>query len=75
MLRGVPGIEGSAMADALALSIVDAARTAGVGRSTLYEAIRSGALVARKAGRRTLITRSDLAAWLTSLPTIDAKAA
>jgi len=52
----------------LALGIVDAARAAGVGRSTIYENINSGALKARKAGRRTLILREDLQAWLASFP-------
>jgi excisionase family DNA binding protein len=52
----------------LALGIMDAARAAGVGRSTIYENINSGALKARKAGRRTLIHREDLQAWLASFP-------
>ena len=54
----------------LAISIVDAARAAGVGRSTIYENINSGALKARKAGRRTLILRADLQAWLDSFPAV-----
>lgn len=58
------------MLDTIGLSVVEAARQAGVGRSTLYEAIRSGALTARKAGRRTLITRDDLMAWIGSLPPV-----
>jgi excisionase family DNA binding protein len=57
-------------ADRLAVSIVDAARAAGVGRSTIYENINSGALKARKAGRRTLILRADLQAWLDSFPAV-----
>ena len=52
----------------LALGISEAARAAGVGRSTVFEEINAGRLKARKAGRRTLILRDDLAAWLANLP-------
>jgi excisionase family DNA binding protein len=52
----------------LALGIIEAARAAGIGRSTVFEEINAGRLKARKAGRRTLILRDDLAAWLASLP-------
>ncbi|MER2265195.1 helix-turn-helix domain-containing protein [Methylobacterium oxalidis] len=52
----------------LALGIVEAARAAGIGRSTVFEEINAGRLKARKAGRRTLILRDDLAAWLAALP-------
>lgn len=53
----------------LGRSINAAALKAGVGRSTIYGAINSGALHARKAGRRTLILDADLKTWLNSLPT------
>jgi excisionase family DNA binding protein len=56
----------------LALGILEAARAAGVGRSTIYENINSGQLKARKAGRRTLILRADLQAWLDSFPVLKA---
>ncbi len=52
----------------LAVSIVDAARLAGVGRSTLYSAVQDGALPMRKCGRRSLIFISDIEAWLANLP-------
>jgi excisionase family DNA binding protein len=52
----------------LGRSINAAAIRAGVGRSTVYAAINTGALRARKAGRRTLILDADLQAWLASLP-------
>ena len=51
-------------------SIVDAARTANVGRSTVYAEIKAGRLVARKMGRRTIILNQDLQAWLSTLPTL-----
>jgi excisionase family DNA binding protein len=67
-------MSGHETSERLAVSIVDAARAAGVGRSTIYENINSGALKARKAGRRTLILRSDLEAWLSSFPPVKAAA-
>ena len=56
--------------DCLAVGIMEAARLAGVGRSTIYESINTGDLKARKAGRRTLILRDDLQAWLNSFPPV-----
>jgi excisionase family DNA binding protein len=53
----------------LAVSIEEAARRAGVGRGYLYQQISKGKLRARKAGRRTIIALSDLAAWIEQLPT------
>ena len=52
----------------LALGIIEAARAAGVGRSTILDEINAGRLRARKAGQRTLILREDLHAWLAALP-------
>lgn len=52
----------------LAVSIDQAARRAGVGRGFLYQEIAKGRLRARKAGRRTLVALTDLAAWLEALP-------
>ena len=55
-------------ASALALSPEVAARLIGLGRTKFFELIREGKLRARKVGRRTLILRSDLEAFLASLP-------
>ena len=52
----------------VAHSVGSAAAIAGIGRSTLYAAIRDRRLVARKIGRRTIILVSDLQNWLQSLP-------
>ena len=57
------------MSDALAYSIPEAAKIASVGRSFLYEEIRAGRLIARKARGRTLILHQDLVAYLSDLPT------
>lgn len=48
----------------LALSTSDAARIAGVGRTTLYEAIARGSLRSLKIGSRRLITVEALKQWL-----------
>jgi excisionase family DNA binding protein len=58
----------------LAMSIAEFARLAGVGRSTLYNEIKSGRLKVRKAGRRSLILREEGLAWLATLPVASAKA-
>ena len=51
------------------LSVSEACRIAGIGRRTkIYEAIADGRLKARKFGKRTLILRADLQAFLASLP-------
>jgi len=57
------------MSDTLAHSILEAAKIAGIGRSFVYQEIRAGRLVARKAGGRTLILHSDLLDYLRRLPT------
>jgi excisionase family DNA binding protein len=53
---------------AIGMSIETAVAVAGIGRTRLYGAIQRGELVARKCGRRTVILRADLEAWLHSLP-------
>lgn len=55
----------------IALTVPDAVRVSGMSRSALYLALKNG-LTARKAGRRTLILRTDLEAYLASLPTFPA---
>jgi len=54
----------------LGLSIAQAVRASGVGRTTLYEEIKTGRLRAVKRGRRTLILADDLKQWLGALPTL-----
>jgi excisionase family DNA binding protein len=54
--------------DPIAISILEAARRASVGRSSIYQAIGRGELSTRKCGRRTLILLDDLKAWVSALP-------
>jgi excisionase family DNA binding protein len=51
----------------LAFGIAEACAAAGVGRTSLYKAIRSGRLRAIKWGGRTLIRPDDLRSWLEGL--------
>jgi excisionase family DNA binding protein len=51
-----------------AYRIADACKVAGLGRTTIYAALKSGALPARKCGRRTLILAADLESFLDNLP-------
>lgn len=51
-----------------AISIVEAAKRAGIGRSSIYQAIRRGELKIRKNGRRSLILVEDLKAWVAAMP-------
>ena len=49
-------------------SIAETCALTGLGRDTVYTAIRDGHLVARKLGRRTIITDDDLRQFLAGLP-------
>ena len=58
--NGTPQVEG--------LSVPEACKMAGIGQTRLYGAIVDGRLKARKFGKRTLILRGDLLAFLATLP-------
>jgi len=49
-------------------SIAETCALTGLGRDAVFAAIRKGLLVARKLGRRTLITDDDLRQFLAELP-------
>ncbi len=61
-------MRGRVASDKLAFSVDEAAKAAGVGRTLTFQEIRDGNLIARKIGRRTIILREDLEAWLKSRP-------
>jgi excisionase family DNA binding protein len=44
----------------LLVSIIDAAKVLSIGRTSIYELIRSGELETRKMGRRRLITAASI---------------
>jgi hypothetical protein len=52
-----------------AYRIRDVCRATSLGRTSIYAAIKSGALVARKWNRATIVLAEDLAAFLRNLPT------
>jgi excisionase family DNA binding protein len=53
-----------------AYSTAEVAALTGLCRDSVYGAIRAGKLVARKLGKRTLITDADLHRFLDGLPTL-----
>jgi excisionase family DNA binding protein len=57
----------------LVYSLAEARAVAGVGRTTLYKAIRAGELRAIKIGGRTFILADDLHRWLNGMPPIPPK--
>ena len=52
----------------LAHTIADAVRVSGIGRSKIYDLIRSGHIRAMKAGGRTLVCAESLRRYLADLP-------
>lgn len=58
----------------IAVTIQDACRMIGIGRSSLYELIASGTIEARKSGSRTVILVDSLRAYVASLPRFPAGA-
>jgi excisionase family DNA binding protein len=53
----------------LGLNPEEAAASAGVSRTKIFEAIRDGTLTARKSGKATIIEPPELQRWIRSLPT------
>ncbi len=51
----------------ISMTIEEACSAIGLGRTKLYEAINSGALKAKKYGKRTIILKCDIEAFLSQL--------
>jgi len=51
-----------------AYSIAEVMVQCGLGRDSIYKAINTGQLPARKLGRRTIVLASDLESFLKALP-------
>jgi excisionase family DNA binding protein len=62
-----PNVTGRAI-PRLGLTPDEAAISAGVSRTKIFEAIRDGMLTARKSGKTTIIEPSELQRWVRSLP-------
>jgi excisionase family DNA binding protein len=58
----------------IAYTIPDAVRVSGISRTAIYDALKSGKLLAVKRGKRTLIPYASLSGYLASLPTYKAGA-
>lgn len=50
------------------LSVIEATRVLGISRTTVYKLMDAGRLPGRKIGRKTVIMRRDIAAFLDNLP-------
>lgn len=51
----------------VSLSVEEVCAATGLGRTKIYEAIGAGALPAKKWGKRTLVLKADLEAFLLGL--------
>ena len=52
----------------LYIGIKEACKIMGIGPTTLYNEIKEGRLPIKKAGRKTMISMSDVHAWFAALP-------
>ncbi|MBK9584985.1 MAG: helix-turn-helix domain-containing protein [Alphaproteobacteria bacterium] len=57
----------------LTMSIEETRAATGLGRTKLYQLINNGELKARKIGKRTVILKDDLEAFLKNLPSYNSQ--
>ncbi len=62
----VHGCRKQQMTEPLAVTIPEAARLCGIGRSTIYSQIKAGNLKVNKIGRRTIVPMQNLKGFLDS---------
>lgn len=55
------------------LTINEACETLKIGRTKLYALIACGQIQARKIGRKTLVERSEIERWISTLPSYSSK--
>jgi excisionase family DNA binding protein len=53
-----------------AMGVAEFCRRYAIGRTRVYEELKTGRLRARKCGRRTIITEDDAEDWLKQLPVV-----
>jgi excisionase family DNA binding protein len=56
------------IADSIALSVKEACKYIGIGRTTFYKLLKTGEITAHKCGRRTFVLPEELEQALKSLP-------
>lgn len=67
--RSSPLQQGGLPADTkISLSIAEAVKASGIGRTTIFDMIKTGRLPAKKLGARTIILCSDLEHFVANLP-------
>ena len=55
------------------LTITEVCAETNIGKTMVYKLINSGQLLAVKLGKKTLVRRADMLAWLTSLSAYSVK--
>jgi excisionase family DNA binding protein len=65
---GIGGHTASELPAPHAYRIRDVCKLTGLGRTTIYAAIKAGALIARRHGRCTVVLSEDLTTFLRNLP-------
>jgi Helix-turn-helix domain len=70
-MNDMTAIESESPFHRAALSIPEVCAATGLGRDSVYAAIRTGRLIARKYGRRTVVLDNDMRAFLEALPRLE----
>ncbi len=57
--------------NSFSLSVIEVSKTTSLGKTTIYSALKSGALKSRKIGKRRIILTEDLKDWLRNAAPIE----